>query len=275
MEELSRIKARLESLSELGELVGALRSMAASRAREAQEAFAGTRAYSEFVERAIAEVDLLLPEGSGTVLNDGAAGKVLLVIASENGFVGLFNGKLIEHALEIRQKDEELVIVGRRGQITASEHGLTEAACFPMTSRVQGVTALARRIAARISGAAAVRIVFAQHRPGAVFDVVTKPVLPFGEMSVRPGRVSPVVHIPPKVLLSRLAGEYLFAEIAHALMESLASENGARMRAMDSASRNIGDRVEDLRRNEHIARQEKTTTEMLDVVTGAEAVAQG
>ena len=62
MEEQSRIKARLESLGELGELVNVLRSVAASRAREAQQAFEGTRAYKGVVERAIAEVSLLMPE---------------------------------------------------------------------------------------------------------------------------------------------------------------------------------------------------------------------
>lgn len=272
MEELSRIKARLESLDELGELVGALRSMAASRAREAQDAFAGTRAYRQVVERAIAEVALLVPGGADAVFRDTGTARALVVITSENGFVGLFNTKLIDHALSLREPDEDLFIVGRRGQIAAAERDVTETAAFPMTSRIQGVTALARTIATRLAEVGAARIVFARHRPGAVFDVEALPVLPFRDIPAPPGLTEPLVHIPPAELLSRLAAEYLFAEIAHSLMESLASENGARMRAMDAASRNIGDRTDLLRRDERIARQERTTTELLDVVTGAEAV---
>ena len=275
MEELSRIKARLESLGELGELVGALRSMAASRAREAQEAFAGTQAYKKVVERAIAEVSMLHPDGAEGALRNGAAGRVLLVITSENGFVGMFNTQLIDHALELRTPGERLVIVGRRGQLAAAERGVGDVTAFPMTSRVQGVTALARRIAARFSGVAAARIVFARHRQGAAFDLAAIPVLPFGARSAGPGQTEPVVHLPPGDLLASLASEHLFAEIAHSLMETLASENGARMRAMDSASRNIDDRIATLQRDERVARQEKTTTEMLDVVTGAEAVNHG
>lgn len=272
MEELSRIKARLESLSELGELVGALRSMAASRAREALEAFGGTRGYRDVVERAIAEVSLLVPEGSDTFLRSGNERRILLVVTSENGFVGVFNSRLLDRAMELREPDEELVIVGRRGQIMAAERGIRDAVCFPMTARVPGITTLARRIAARLSDTGSARIVFARHQPGAAFDVDTSVVLPLPDMSARRGRAEPVIHLPPGELLSRLASEYLFAEIAHALMESLASENDSRMRAMDSASRNIEDRLDGLRRDERVARQEKTTTEMLDVVTGAEAV---
>lgn len=273
MEELSRIRARLEGLGELGELVGALRSMAASRAREAQEAFAGTQAYRGVVERAIAEVAILRPDGAAAV--PGAAGRVMLVITSENGFVGLFNSRLIEHALQLREPGEALAIIGRRGQIAAAERGVTDPVAFPMTSRVQGVTPLARRIAARLSGLASARIVYARHMPAAAFEPAVLPVLPVGTLPASEGGTPPIVHLPPEALLASLAGEYLFAEIAHTLMETLASENGARMRAMDAASRNIEDRISVLQRDERVARQEKTTTEMLDVVTGAEAVKGG
>jgi F-type H+-transporting ATPase subunit gamma len=72
--------------------------------------------------------------------------------------------------------------------------------------------------------------------------------------------------------LRHLADEYLFAEVTHAIMESLISENAARLRVMESADHNIGDKLEDMVRNEHTLRQEAITSELLDVVTGAEAI---
>ena len=63
MEQLSRIEARLESLGELGDLVAALRSMAASRVREAQEAQGGTRAFRAVIDRAIGEISPLATLG--------------------------------------------------------------------------------------------------------------------------------------------------------------------------------------------------------------------
>jgi F-type H+-transporting ATPase subunit gamma len=274
MEQLARIEARLNSLQELDELVGALRSMAASRAREAQEAFEGTRAYTAIVERAIAEVAPLAAPRSGRAEGRSPEdGRVLLVITSENGFVGGFNNRLIDHALGARETGEPLAIVGRRGQIAATERHVAPDLTFPMTSRAQGVTALARRIAARLSDATTVRVVFARYRSGASFDLETRQVLPLGAVST-PGAAAlpPLHHLPPDVLLAELGSEYLFAEIAHALMESLASENGARLRTMDAATHNIDDKLEKLRRDERVARQAQTTSDMLDVVTGAEAV---
>ena len=269
MEELSRIQARLESLGDLGELVGALRSMAASRSREATEAFAGTRAYCNTVERAIAQVAPLVPDRDD--FGTGQA-RVLLVITSENGFVGGFNTRLIERMLSERQGDETLIIVGRRGRVTAMEHAVSPDVGFSMCTHVAGVTGLARRIAARLYKVAGVRILFAEHRVGASFEVEVEEVLPLKDGSRDRAAAPPLFQLPPAELMQSLAGEYLFAKIAHALMESLASENSARLTAMDAASRNIGHKLETLHRDERAARQEKTTNDMIEVVTGAEAV---
>jgi F-type H+-transporting ATPase subunit gamma len=275
MEDLSRIKARLESLDELGELVRALRSMAASRAREAQGAFAGTQAYLAVIERAIGDVMLLSSKGPRDIAPSAATKSAIIVITSDNGFVGLFNSRMIERALELRTPCDDLVIVGRRGQSEASERDVRDAIGFSMASRVQDIAGLARRIMARLSGVNRVRIVFARHRPGTGFDPTVKEVLPY-KPDLRDSDIAPpLVHLPADQLLERMAPEYLFAEISHTLMESLASENGIRMRAMDMASRNIDNRVSKLRHDADAARQEATTTEMLDVVTGAEAVEQG
>lgn len=274
MEELSHIKARLASLDELGELVRALRSIAASRAREAQDAFAGTESYRAVIERAIADIMRAPPRAAGQIPLPDTSRSALIVITSDNGFVGLFNTRLIEHALDLRKPEEQLLIVGRRGQTIASERGVANTINFPMASRVEDITSLARRTMIQLSGIEAVRIVFARHRPGSGFDPTAIDVLPFTTKLPADGDTQPVMHLPARELLERMAPEYLFAEIAHALVESLASENGVRMRAMDMASRNIDDRIEKLRRNEDAARQEATTTEMLDIVTGAEAVNQ-
>ncbi|MXN67282.1 hypothetical protein GR183_20430 [Stappia sp. GBMRC 2046] len=272
MTQLSRIKAQLESLSELDELVGALRSMAAWRAREAQDAFPGTRAYCRIIERAIAEISPLVKAPEPPAQSNGS----LLVVSSENGFVGGFNNRLVEKALDIREAREKLIIVGRRGLAAAKEKGVEPDLFLPMTSHVAGITPLARRITARFDTVVSARIVFARYMQGASYNTEAKRVLPL-DTSLRakdvPG-IPPLHHLPPEDLLRELANQYLFAEIAHALMESLASENGARLRTMEYASQNIGDKIDDMKKEERIVRQEVTTSDMLDVITGAEAVSQ-
>ncbi len=277
MEELSRIEDRLESLGELSELVGALRSMAASRAREAQEASEGTKHYCAIVERGIREISPLAGSPAADSSDAGPAQDVLVVITSENGFVGGFNNRLVEKALDVRRPGEALFVVGRRGQITASELGVEPQAAFTMSSRRDGVTPLARRIARKLARVASARVVAARPASGAGYEVSVRQVLPLelAQASAAAPLDAPIHHLPVAELLEGLASEYLFAELADALMESLASENAARLRTMDAAARNIDERLEKLTRQERVARQEQTTSDMLDVVTGAEAVNHG
>jgi F-type H+-transporting ATPase subunit gamma len=72
--------------------------------------------------------------------------------------------------------------------------------------------------------------------------------------------------------MQHLAREYLFAEITSAVVESLASENGARLLVMEAADNNIGDKLDGLCRSENVLRQESITSELLDLVIGTEAV---
>lgn len=272
MEDLARIEAKLGSFAELGDLIGALRSMAASRAREAQEAFAGAQSYRTTVGSAIAAV-LPLARSRATPERGGRA---LIVVTSENGFVGGYNNRLVDRAEVERADGERLVIVGRRGQVSASERGLLVDLAFAMTARAEGVTAVARRIAAGIGEAGKVRILHAEHRPQASSEIALRQTLPLAatQFEADTPPVSPLLHLAPDRLLDQLSREYVFAEIAAALMESLAAENTARLRTMDAASRNIEDRLDGLRRQERAARQEETTADMLDVVIGAEAVSR-
>lgn len=274
MEQLARIEAQLESLHELSNLVGALRSMAASRAREAQEASAGTRAYCNIVARAIAAI---APQGSERREDAAADRSTLLLVASENGFVGGFNARLAEHAAASRKPGERLIVVGRRGRMATDEIGLPVDAVFSMASRTDGVTQAARRIAGQLSGIGYARIVCARPGTGGTCTIETRSILPLGKLKGvgTPLANPPVTHLAAAQLLQELASEYLFAAIADALMENLASENGARLLAMDAAWRNIDDRLQRLRRDERAARQEATTADLLEVVTGAEAVNNG
>ncbi len=179
----------------------------------------------------------------------------------------------MDRALDLREIGETLVVVGRRGQITASERAVTADLVFAMTSHVAGVTQLARRIAARLVNVAHARIVFAGYRSGASFEIENRQVLPLAATGHADAvRLPPLHHLSPGRLMESLAAEYLFAEIAHALMESLASENGARLQTMDAAARNIDERLENLQREERSARQDQMTSDMLDLVVGTEAV---
>ena len=271
MEELSRIQSRLESLEELDNLVGALRSMAGVRAGEARTALAGTRTYCAVVEEAIARVaPLARVREPGRA--EGGAG-ALVVVTSENGFVGGFNTRLVENALAIRAPGERLLVVGRRGRITANEQGTEPEGDFAMASRATAVTPLARRLARTLEDAVTARLLFARTQGAGDFESVAQDILPppGPKPEGEPAAAPPLIQIEPELLMARLASEYLFAKLADGLMESLASESLARLKTMDAASRKIEEKVARLQRDAHIAQQEKTTADLLDVIIGSEA----
>lgn len=274
MEQLQRLKARISSLQELRDLMHAMRALAASHVQEAQGALEGIRRYVEVIEDAIAEGAALLPERDGRALTAAPGAGVLIVVCSEHGFTGAFNELLLDRAAAELKAGQQLGVIGRRGAVLAEERNLDIAWSLPMATRVGGVLGVTRRVADRLADAVTARIVFGSYRKGGRFDVATKTILPLAPAllagAVRGSR--PLHHLDADILLQRLAGEYLFAEITRCVMESLASENGARLQVMEAADHNIGDKLEQLSRRQRSVRQESITSELLDIVTGADAM---
>ncbi len=276
MEALPRLQARISSLHELRDLIRALRALAASHVQEAQATLPGIRRYVEVVEDAIAEGATLLPRASALAVSDEQPldAAALIVVCSEHGFAGAFNERLLDRAEAERNAGQHLIVIGRRGVVLAEERGLEIAWTCPMATHTGGVLGVTRSVAERLSAFSAVDIVFGSYRRGGNFEPEIKRILPLDPaLLVQSERRSPPLHhLAPAVLLERLASEYLFGEITRAVMESLASENGARLRVMESADQNVGDKLHDLRREERSLRQEAITSELLDVVTGSEAI---
>lgn len=274
MEQLPRLQARIESLRELRDLIRALRALAASHVQEAQAALVGIRRYVEVVEDGISEGAGLLAETDAGSATAAADGSVLIVAGSEHGFAGDFNDRLLDRAEAALEAGQGLGIIGRRAAMLAEERGLEVIWSLSMATHVGGVLGTTRRAAEHLAETSVADVVFGSYRPGGNFEVETKRILPLDPALLvhSEQRVSPLHHLAPEVLLQRLASEYLFAEITRAVTESLASENGTRLRVMESADHNIGDKLDDLRRTEHALRQEAITSELLDVVIGSEAV---
>lgn len=275
MEQLPRIQSRISSLQELRDIVRALRALAASHVQEAQRTLVGVRKYVEVVEDAIAQGASLIPETAEELTTDKLPhGSVLIVVCSEHGFAGAFNERLLDRATEERTDGQELVVIGSRGAMLVAEKGLSIGRTFPMATNVGGVLGVTRLVAEYLAGVSKADVVFGSYRRGGNFDVEFKSIIPLDPaLLVGSGRRSPPLHhLAPDTLLRHLSSEYLFAEITRVVMESLASENGARLRVMETADQNIGDKLEVLHRSANAMRQEVITSELLDVITGSEAI---
>jgi F-type H+-transporting ATPase subunit gamma len=277
MEQLPRLQARISSLHELRALIRALRALAATHVKEAQGAVSGIRSHVEVVEDAIAEGAALLPETDGPGIWGPSAAGVLLVVCSEHGFVGAFNERLLDRATAEWEAGRKLVVIGRRGAILAAERGLDIDRSFAMATHVGGVLAVTRRVADYLTAVSTADVVYGSYRNSGRFEAEKRSILPLDPalLAGSGNRSPPLHHLAPDALLQRLASEYLFAEITRAVMESLASENHARLLVMETADHNIGDKLDELGRQEHTLRQEAITEELLDVITGSEAILTG
>ena len=280
MERLAQLQTRIASIMELSDIVGAMRSLAAVRIQQGSATLEGIRRYTEIVGAAIVRAAALLGM-DGTSARPRATGGMrnVVVFCSEHGLVGGFNEHLLDRAVAETDHDRRLCLVGARGALSAQERGLETAWEVPMATHVTGVVETARRIAAEIYGslrgdAAGVDIVYSRYTSRGQSSIEKRTILPLdlASFAARAGGPPPLSNLDPEILMEKLAGEYMLAELGHAAMESLVSENGARLQAMEMAHEHVADKLDELRGLERQLRQEETTTELLDVVTGSEAV---
>jgi len=271
MDQLPRLNARLATLAELRDIVRAMRAMAASATREGERALPAVRRYSDIVEAAVLDGIDLVDKGGAETPSREAKSRLLCLIGTEHGFVGNLNARLVREA--VKPGSGRLFVVGRRAASAAAEAGLEIDGVLPMTPHMRSIPFLARQITEKIA-ADEVRVAFVRHRPETGISIVERQVVPvYRPKGKRRNLNPPLHHLPPIDLLRAFAGEYLMAEIARSLTEAFVGENATRLRVLNAADRNIGDKMDALREQARHLRQETITAELLDIVTGAEAIA--
>lgn len=273
MQDLARLQARIASLAQLSELFSALRAMSASRVQAAQSALAGIRQYTSTIERALGLAASLTEKG-GAPSPRNPAHAVLIAIGSENGFVGSFNRLLLEKVATEKMPGEKVAIVGRRLSTLTEEHAIQPAWIEPMATNVPGVLPCAGRVAARLGDCEEVRIAYCPYRLARKPEIEVRRVLPPApSLLIPPERAQPPLHhLEPDLLLRRLFGDFLLAELALTMMETFASESAARLQIMHAADHNISDKLDHLNREARQLRQEQITSEVFEVLTGSMAV---
>jgi F-type H+-transporting ATPase subunit gamma len=276
---LAEIETQIAGISQLLDIVGAMRSLASMRVQEAHRALPGIRRYAETMAAAIGSALLLMPEPSSA---GGAAHgrRAFILCTAEHGFVGGFNARVLDAAERVLDFDDILFVLGSRGTGLARERRWTTAWAHPMATRPEGVPETVRLLTAELyrliarGHIARVDVMFARHRQGIAAAIERRQLFPLdlASFALKQPRLPPLHNLAPDVLLEKLAADYVFALLTEAAVESLASENAARFAAMGSAHDNVSKKLEELRQDARQARQTEITTELLDLVTGAEAL---
>jgi F-type H+-transporting ATPase subunit gamma len=149
-----------------------------------------------------------------------------------------------------------------------------------MATRLAGAPATVRRLTDELYRRIArgeisrVEMIFGRYRQGDTPRIERRLLLPFDPTTLASNepRQAPLHNLPPQALLEKLMEEYVFALLTEAAAESIASENAARFTAMESAHDNVSTKLDQLRQAARQARQDEITTELLDLVVGAEAL---
>lgn len=295
MPSLKDLKNRITSVKSTQKITSAMKMVAAAKLRRAQEQAEAGRPYSERMEQMLARLSGTMSaasEGPKLLTGTGSDQVQLLVpVTSDRGLCGGFNATILrETRRRIRQlqsdgKTVRLFVVGRKGRdILRREFG---------ELMVDSVTDIGRKavsfdeangIATRIlemfeTGEFDVATVIYNEFKSAISQVVTPqqliPVpLPEAGAATADSGSGAVYEFEPseEEIIADLLPRNVAVQIYRALLESAASEQGARMTAMDNATRNAGDMIKKLTLVYNRTRQAVITKELIEIISGAEAV---
>ncbi|MFM0136295.1 F0F1 ATP synthase subunit gamma [Caballeronia grimmiae] len=276
---LSDVEARISTVHELESVVSAMRGIAAARSREARSRLDGIRVCAGIIGAAIGDALILDECNTQPAAADADASKhVIVVLCAEQGFVGTFNEHIIEAAAQLpRAGAPGYFMIGERGVVIAQEHGLDVSWSAPMVAHTDEVAALADRITGVLyeqleaGRATHITVLHAVPQFSTAIEVVQKCLLPFdfARFSASARHLAPLVTLPPRRLLARLAEEYVFAQLCEAIMLSFAAENEARMRAMIAARVNVHDKLDGLIGDSRRLRQDEITAEIVELSSGS------
>jgi F-type H+-transporting ATPase subunit gamma len=266
-------------MGELLDIVGAMRSLAGMRMQEAQRTLPGIRRYTESVVSGIADT-LLLMEEPAPQRHAPRETLALVLCTAEHGFVGGFNERLVEAAQAMLGPSDALFVLGSRGAALTLEWERPATWVHPMATRCAAAPGTVQRLSAELYGRIAqgeiarVDVVYACYRQGGASSIERRLLLPLdmASLQAKQARQPPLHNLNPVALHERLMAEYVFAILTEAAVESIASENAARLVAMESAHENVSRKLETLRRDASQARQSEITTELLELVAAAKAL---
>ena len=294
MASLKDLKVRINSVKSTQKITKAMKMVSASKLRRAQEAAEAARPFAERMERVIAGLAATMAgrEDAPRLFAGTGADRVhlLVVMTAERGLCGAFNSSIVRlarqraNALIAEGKEVKILCVGRKGR-DALRRDLGR--YIVDTIELAGVRrvgyANAEEIAGRLlalfdEGAFDVATIFFARFRSAIAQIPTaQQVIPLpppaeGEATVDLGGAIYEYEPDEGEILDALLPRNLSIQILKALLENAASEQGARMSAMDNATRNAGDMINRLTLIYNRSRQAAITKELIEIISGAEAL---
>jgi F-type H+-transporting ATPase subunit gamma len=286
MPNLKDIKNRIVSVKSTQQITKAMKMVSAAKFRKAEEAIRQNRPYSDKMLEVLSSLALRTEDQKHPLLQRREPKSVLLVVfTSDRGLCGSFNGSIVrsvDRFLREKRDDYErisLYLVGKKAreffkskpvEIVGEKVELFGKASYPAAQEV-GKEVVERYTTSDVD---LVYMVYNEFRSALSQQVVYDRLLPIEPAKAEAGAATPAYLYEPseEYMLNWVLPRYVDVRLFRALLESTASEHGARMTAMDSASNNATDMIARLSLKYNRARQESITKELMDIVNGVESM---
>jgi F-type H+-transporting ATPase subunit gamma len=285
MPSLIDIRRRIRTVRNTQQITKAMKMVSAARLRRAQDRVLMARPYADILHELVANA-AAAAAGDETLAAHPLLVKrpeeriQLLLLTSDRGLAGSFNSNLIKAAqqflAEHAQASTEMELLGRKGRdffrkrgasITSEHLGLADKALY------EDVVPIAEEVIQRYRNKEvdSVYLLYNEFKSVLSQELTVFRVLPI-ELPEEARHVEYIYEQPPRELLDVLLPRYVEVAVHHAVLESAAAEHAARMTAMDAATTNAAELIDNLTLYMNRVRQASITSEIIEVVSGASAL---
>ncbi len=291
MPSLKALRTRINSVKSTQKITSAMKMVAASKLRRAQQQAEMARPYAIRMRRMLNTLAASVADQPNAPAMLAGTGKdqvhLLIAVTADRGLAGAFNSsigratRLKARTLEAQGKTVKILAVGRKGRDFLRRELASRMVgdiSYAGKRRIEYADAkeLADRVAAMLdAGEFDVATMIYNRFQSVIAQVVTEqqliPVPPAADSDTADAAL-PEFEPDEETILTRLLPQALAVQTYTALLESSAGEHGARMTAMDNATRNAGDMIKRLTLNYNRARQANITRELIEIISGAEAL---
>jgi F-type H+-transporting ATPase subunit gamma len=292
METIEDLKRRIKSTEDLQSVVRTMKALAAVKIRQFEKAVEALEDYHKTVEMGFQVAlrdrkEVVVGARSGPKDQVGA-----FVFGSDQGMCGPLNDQIVSHALgemnkfsELKKENRFIVAVGQRVSARMQEAGQHVEEYISLPGSVTGIMPKVHQLLSKIDSWQRERnleqvfLYYSRQMSGARYEPHTDHLLPVDKQWLArirerkwPGKALPMFTMDWDPLFSALIRQYLVVSLFRAFAESLASENASRLASMQGAERNIQEQLASLCMRYHQQRQMSITEELLDIVSGFEAL---
>ena len=294
MANLKELRNRITSVTSTQKITRAMQMVAASKLRRAQDAVESTRPYSDKLSNVVGNLSQEMGDDDNApklLVGNGNSDRYLFIVAtSERGLCGGFNSAITRKATQSARnlikdgKEVKFLCVGKKGKAALSREFGDEIIEFFDFSEVRNLSfaqgdSIAQKVISLFDENKfdICQLYYSQFESVLTQIPTEKTIIPFGLNSENEEEVSTqeacYEYEPDEIdILKDLLPRNLSIQVFRALLENFASEQGARMSAMDNATRNASEMIDKLKITYNRSRQATITSELIEIISGAEAL---